>query len=153
LFHLVLWRLRLPRRHTPALLVIFFGALPIALALAALVPSLRPWLPASAWDYLLLVSFHVPLSLAYVAFYSAIEADSPSCLIAALVARAGGAGCTREELAGAMGDEEVLKRVPGMAGFGFAEERGGQLRLLPRGRLLVRFYTALDAILGLGAGG
>ena len=153
LFHVALWRLRPPRRHTPALLLIFLGSLPVALALAALVPPLRPLLPASVWDWLLLVSFHVPLSLSYVALYTGIEADSPSCLVVSRVACAGEGGCAREELARLIGEEQVLQRVRGLAATGVAAERGGALRLLPRGRALARLYRTVDAVLGLADGG
>lgn len=153
LFHVALWRVRPPRRHIPALLVIFFASLPASLGLAALVPALHPLLPASGWDWLLLLSFHVPLSLSYIALYTGIEADSPSCLVVARVACAGEAGCTREELARLIGEEQVLARVRNLAGNGIAAESGGRLRLLPRGRTLARLYAAVDAVLGLDAGG
>jgi hypothetical protein len=152
--HAVLWRVRLPASHTAALLAIFLGTLPAALLLGALWPALAPYAPRAPWQYLLAATFHVALSLAYVAFYSAIEGDSPSCQIVSAVARAGAAGLRRGDLGGVIDNESVLmSRIRAMVRDRMVFQEGEALRLTPEGRLLARFYLAVERLFGLPRGG
>src|SRR6266542_1065286 len=80
-FHLVLWRIRLPQRQTRALLLIFLGLWPCELVALQVLPSFIEYAPVGCWEYLHLVVCHLALSLAYVVLYSALEEDSPSMAI------------------------------------------------------------------------
>jgi len=152
--HLVLWRVRLPRLHTAALLAVFFGTLAASLALAATVPAPLSYGPRGPWQYLLVVTFHASLSLAYIAFYSAIEEDSPSCLIVLSVAGAGAAGRSREELATLLDDDRlVLSKIRSMLRDGMVTEKGGVLALTPFGGSIARAYLLVERVFGLARGG
>lgn len=152
--HLALWRVRPPKLHTAALLVVFFGTLAAALALAALVPGLAGWGPRGPWQALQVATFHGALSLAYIAFYSAIEEDSPSCQIVLSVAGAGAAGRSRAELAALLdNDRLVASKIRSMLRDGMVTERDGLLVLTGFGRGIARAYLLVERVFGLARGG
>ena len=96
--HWAVWRIRVPRRQSAALLVILLGSLPIGLALVTFVPALQFLRPHGMWELVQVVTFHVAMTLAYVVAYSAIEGRSPSMTLLGYVADARGGGRTRAEL-------------------------------------------------------
>ena len=98
LLHWIVWRIRIPRRQSAALLVILLGCLPAGLAAVLFVPALQVFGPLGFWVVLHVSTFHVALSLAYIVAYSAIEGRSPSMALLVYVADARGQGRTREEL-------------------------------------------------------
>ena len=152
--HLVLWKVRMPRLHTAALLVVFFGTLAVSLALAATFPVLAAYGPRGPWQYLLVATFHGSLSLAYIAFYSAIEEDSPSCQIVLSVDGARTEGRSRAELAALLdNDRLVLSKIRSMLRDGMVTEEGGILELTPFGRGIARSYLLVERIFGLARGG
>ena len=152
--HLVLWRVRLPRLHTATLLVVFFGTLAAALTLAANSPALAGYGPSGPWQYLLVATFHGSLSLAYIAFYSAIEEDSPSCQIVLSIDGAGAAGRSRAQLAVLLdNDRLVLSKIRSMLRDGMVAEEGGALKLTAFGRSIARAYLLVERVFGLARGG
>jgi len=152
--HLALWRIRLPRLQTATLLAIFFGTLAAALALAAFSPALAGYGPRGPWQYLLVATFHASLALAYIAFYSAIEEDSPSCQIVLSVAAAGAAGRSRAALAALLdNDKLVMSKIRSMVRDGMVTESGGVLALTPFGRGIARAYLLVERVFGLARGG
>jgi hypothetical protein len=152
--HLTLWRIRLPRRHTATLLVVFFGTLAAALTLAAAAPALAGYGPSGPWQHLLLATFHGSLSLAYIAFYSAIEEDSPSCQIVLSIADAGAAGRSRAELAALLdNDRLVLSKIRSMLRDGMVTEKGAALELTTFGRGIAGAYLLVERVFGLPRGG
>jgi hypothetical protein len=77
--HVILWKVRLPKHHTQALLVIFFSILLLGLSLGICKCfSLLEILHASL--------LYASLSLCYVITYSAIEVDSPTLSLMRFVA-------------------------------------------------------------------
>ena len=152
--HLALWRVRLPRLHTATLLVVFFGTLAASLTLAATSPALAGYGPRGPWQYLLVATFHGSLSLAYIAFYSAIEEDSPSCQIVLSVAGAGATGRSRAELAALLdNDRLVLSKIRSMLRDGMVTQQGGTLELTPFGTGIARAYLLVERVFGLARGG
>jgi len=77
--HVILWKVRLPKHHTPALLGIFFLLLLPGFPLA-IIPGL------SLLETLHALLLYVSLSLCYVITYSAIEGDSPTLSLMRFVA-------------------------------------------------------------------
>jgi hypothetical protein len=152
--HLGWWRLRVPKSQTPALLLIFLGALPLAAILRALVPATEGVMPASLEEWLYVTVVYVPVSLAYIATYSAVEEDSPSLRIVRYVADAGSAGRSRDDLSNILNDQVLLgSRLQAMVRDGLVLERDGFYALTDRGRALARAFTASSAWLGIRAAG
>lgn len=152
--HFVIWWIRLPRSHTTSLLKIFALTLAAALAVNRLLPLPAGWGPRTAWEHLLMITFHFSLALTYIIFYSAVEGDSPTCRIVASVADAGHRGLSRADLSGILDNERVvLSRVRAMVQQGLAREEGGLLRLTPAGLAFARLYFAVERIFGLKRGG
>jgi hypothetical protein len=152
--HLVWWRFRVPRKQMPLLLVVFLGALPLAGILRALLPAIREVTPASLQEWVYVAVVYIPVSLAYIATYSAVEEDSPSLRIVRYVADAGSAGRSRDDLSHILNDEVLLgSRLQAMVRDGLVLERDGTYALTDRGRALARAFTASSIWLGIRAAG
>jgi hypothetical protein len=152
--HLIVWRVRLPVRQTLWLLVIFLGALLAGLAAGLSVSLLRPYAPATFFECLHVVLFHVPLTLAYVAGYSLLEDDSPSVAIVKYVAAAGHRGRAREEFRNIIRHESLVKlRLEAMVRDRLIVQDLACYRLTAKGTLLVRVFMAAQNVLGLPTGG
>jgi hypothetical protein len=76
--HIALWRVRLPKNQTRALLVIFAVVFGVWLLMFA--PSLR------LISVLRVMTLSIPLFLCYVITYSAIEGDSPTLSLMKMLA-------------------------------------------------------------------
>jgi hypothetical protein len=89
--HLVVWKARLPKYHTRALLFLFALVLLLWLATVAI--------PLMSWPKLLHTClFYTSLSLSYVVTYSALEADSPTLSLIRHLHKAGADGISAEEV-------------------------------------------------------
>jgi hypothetical protein len=154
LCHVAWWRIRLPRNQLGALLLIFLGAVPACTAAAIMVPGFRALMPGKFLEWLHVVIVYVPVSLAYVATYSAIEEDSPSLKIVRFVAEAGQAGRTRADLKSILNDDVLLgSRLQAMVRDQLVVENGGTYALTNRGRVLARVFSRASACLGIQAAG
>ena len=107
LIHLIVWRVRLPRRHVPALFVILFGMLPVGLLLCAAVASHTH--PLAWWEYAHIALFHAAISLAYIDVYPGLEKRSPRMTIATIVARTGSEGADPSHIHALLGAEAPLE--------------------------------------------
>ena len=89
--HVILWKVRLPKHHTPTLLGIFFLLLVPSFPLAMIqgLPLL---------EILHAALLYVSLSLCYVITYSAIEGDSPTLSLMRFVAEKPLQGRTLHEI-------------------------------------------------------
>jgi hypothetical protein len=152
--HWSLWRLRVPRRQTAALLLIFLGVLPVGLAVGILAPGLRGVAPAGGWEVLHVAVFHVAVSLAYVVTYSALEEHSPSLTLVKYVAAAGARGCCRADLHARIDNSIIVhSRLRAMVRDRMAEEAGGVYRLTPKGRLWLSLFGFWRRLARLHTGG
>lgn len=110
--HLIIWRIRLPRNQTKALLQIFFGTLIIGILIlgkfSAYISFLGIPAPATIYEYLQLSFFFVSLTFAYIATYSALEVDSPSLVMVTTIAKAGPDGLDKNTLEQKMGDALLI---------------------------------------------
>jgi hypothetical protein len=152
--HWLLWRFRIPKRQTPALLMILLGVLPIGLAAAALSPGLRDCAPANGWEYLQVLVFHVALSLAYIVTYSALEEHSPSLTLVKHVAEAGARGRSRAELCAHLASAMIVpRRLEAMVRDDLIAEAGGAYHLTPKGRFWGRVFACWRRLLRIDKGG
>lgn len=148
---LVVWRVRLPRRHTHALLALFAG---VPLIVAGVAWAAGHAVASSAAEAARIVLFYCAYSLSYIVIYSAIENESPTLAIVSHVARAGPDGSSDAEL------ETQFGRGTAMAARFAVLERGGWIRtegdrivLTTEGRTYARFFDGAARVFGLTLGG
>jgi hypothetical protein len=159
LAHLAVWRIRLPKRQTKTLLLLMFSVLCAMTALlkagGAGLAALCGWsVPVTAGDYLHLTLFDISLILSYVITYSALEADSPSLIIAMTVAGAGVEGITEDDFSDFVNADRLLKpRIRDLVLDKMVYLDNGRYRLTFKGRLFARLFIAHRKLLGRGKGG
>lgn len=158
ILHFAVWKIRLPRRQTRALGLIFLGVLFVGVVLLYLgvqnfiSKGLQP--PVYPYEYIQIGLYFISLLLAYTITYSAIEADSPSLLIIMKIAKAGEKGLEEETLDREMDDKVLIEpRIRDLLKDGMAELQDGKYRLKPKGILMASLFTIYRNIMGLGKGG
>ena len=154
LLHWIIWRIRIPRRQSAALLVILLGSLPVGLAAAALLSGLEFLRPIGFWEKFHVSTFHVALSLAYIVAYTAIEGRSPSMALLVYVADGEGQGRTWQELESVLrGDDPVAARLRAMLLEGMIVQTDGSYKLTPKGWAWARTLGCFRSLLGMEKGG
>jgi hypothetical protein len=146
LFHLGLWRVRVPVHQLKALLVIFGGFF----AAATLAVTMRPsWIGfggegTALWlGWLYFALFYWAAAFCYVITYSAMEGDSPTLSLTRALDRAGAQGLSREEI------EEFFRQRPFIGARLAALVKDGVLVPEPGGyRLTPGNYWFFRLILG-----
>jgi hypothetical protein len=152
--HWVLWRVKVPKRQTAALLAILLGMLPVGLAAMCWGPGARLAGPLSPWQCCHVAVVHVAFSLAYVVAYSALEEQSPSMTLLLSVARAGPQGRSREELTALLeGRSPVEVRLAAMLRDKMLTEVDGAYQLTAKGLLWAGTFACWLRLLGMGKGG
>jgi hypothetical protein len=154
LLHWAVWRIRVPRRQSAALLAILLAALPVGLALVTFVPALQVLRPRGFWEVVQVGTFHVAMSLAYVVAYSAIEGRSPSMTLLTCVADARGRGRTRAEIQAVLrGDDPVALRLRALLSDRMIAEEDGEYVLTAKGWAWSRCFGAFRNLLNMEKGG
>jgi hypothetical protein len=149
--HLGWWRWRPPLRQTLALLGLFFLIIAAGLTAGLWLPS--GWGPQSGGEIAYAMVLDVPLTLAYIAFYSAIEEDSPSLAMVAMAQRAGARGCAREDFAAVINDDLVGgSRLDALARDGFVRIVDARCQLTAKGRRWARAAAGIARIFGFHKG-
>lgn len=156
--HLLVWRVRLPARHTRAILGIFFGTLAVVLLLlpriAARWPAIGIPFPVPGASYLSIAGFVTAATLAYMITYTVIEVDSPSLVMALEIDRAGPDGLPEAEFERTMNDALLVDpRIRDLLRDGLIREEEGLYRLTPKGERMGRLFTLHRRLLGAGKGG
>lgn len=154
LLHWVLWRVRVPRRQSAALLAVLLAALPLGLAAVTFVPALQFLRPHGWWEVFQVCAFHIALTLAYVVAYSAIEGRSPSMTLLSYVADARGQGRTRAELEAVLrGDDPVTLRLEALVRDNMIAGDGDSYALTAKGWAWARCFGAFRNLLKMQKGG
>ena len=152
--HWIVWRIRVPRRQSAALLIILLATLPAGLALVTFVPVLQILRPHGFWEVVQVCIFHVAMTLAYVVAYSAIEGRSPSMTLLTYVADARGCGRTRAELQAALrGDDPVSLRLGALQGDHLIVQENSEYVLTAKGRAWSRCFGIFRNLLNMEKGG
>ena len=153
IMHLAWWRIALPRRHTAALLGLFFTVLFAWLAVSHFLPD-RWFTAANRWEAIHVAVFHTACTLAYVVAYSALEHRSPSMTLLVAVADAGDVGCSPEELRGLLvGASPVEVRLDAMVHDRMIAREGDGYRLAAKGRAWATVLSNWRRLLGMPPGG
>ncbi len=123
--HLAWWRIRLPQRQRPALLVLFLGGGVVLAPVVAWGVHAAGLQPLSWIQWLNVALGVLAFTLAYVVTYSALEADSPTLSLMRRVAQGGGAGVTVGQLEEFMNERPfVAARLSALIEEGMLLERG-----------------------------
>lgn len=156
--HVLLWRVRVPKRQTRALLLIFCAVLALVLAgLHAVGPSagvLSFPLPVNAEQFVHIALFAFAMALAYTITYSALEADSPSIALVLVIAAAEPQGLEEAEFERRMSDDLLVKpRLEDLVRDGLAVWEEGRYRMTSKGRRFVAIFIFYRGLLGAPKGG
>lgn len=156
--HIVCWRIRLPKRQTKVLLLIFFGFLCVGsfifqrYTLKISIFGLHP--PADVSEYFQLVIYFTSLTLAYMITYSAIEADSPSLLMVMRISDMGNSGLSKEELRRNMKDSILVEpRIKDLLIDKMARTNKERYVLTRKGFLMARLFTFYRNLMRADKGG
>lgn len=156
--HLIVWRLRRPKRQAETILMIFFVVLAggfLALwssnrALEAFVGGI----PENVHEYLHIALVFTSLTFAYIITYSAIQADSPSLVMVIAIANAGDEGIAKADFERSMTDELlVLPRIQDLLTDKMVYRDGEKYRLTHKGKLFIRLFIFYRGLLKLPKGG
>jgi hypothetical protein len=137
--HVIVWRVRLPRRQTRALLLVF-SLVPITVILA-IVSGFAPgrfYSPVAA-EIPAIALFYMGATCTYLITYYGIEDTSPSLTIIRAVQRSGTHGCSREELEVLLSESQpVESRLAALKSAGYLTPSGTGFLLAPRGMRAAR---------------
>ncbi|MGA2067237.1 MAG: hypothetical protein ABSG86_19855 [Thermoguttaceae bacterium] len=154
LVHWLVWRIRIPRRQTPALLVILLGSLPLGLAAVAYVPALQPLGPLGFWECIHVGTFHVAMSLGYIVCYSALAERSPSMTLLGFVDDAGPQGRSPDEVVSVLARAQPVEaRLEALVRHRAVVETGDAYRLSAKGRFWARAFSFWLCLMGAAKGG
>lgn len=156
--HLFIWRVRVPAGTTRALALCLLGGMLAFVAGCALAglhfPPARALFPDSLLQFAQAMLLALSLACAYYTSYPAVEVESPSLVIASIVAARGERGISRAELLEIFNDSAVVTpRIRDLLSDGMAEMCGDRLKATAKGAALGRAFTRWRALLGLGIGG
>lgn len=143
LIHLIVWKIRLPKRQTGSLLIIFFGILTVSLLCLRYAANFMEarYVPVNLSEYMQIIFFCASLSLAYVITYSALEADSPSLTMMRVIADAGPSGLEKERFNELMTDDILVKpRIRDLVRDGMVYLDAGRYKITPKGASFIKVF-------------
>ncbi len=149
--HLLLWKIRLPKNHIPALLMIFASVLTAALVSAGVFEVTHRGAGgfASIPQYLHIVVFYVSASLAYIAAYSGIEVDSPTLSLMIFISKGGAAGVAQGDASRFLAQCPFIKtRLTGLLESKLVQQDGDRLVLAGTGSVFFRLILAYRKLYG-----
>lgn len=145
LIHFFYWKIRLPKRQTQALLLIFFTTL--------IIGSFLLWkqsrnmtifgisAPKEFWEYVQLYILFISVLIAYIATYVVVEVDSPSLVIIASIFESGSRGLDKNILEKKLNNDLlILPRLRGLVTAGLAHDRDGIYSLRLKGKLMALIF-------------
>lgn len=151
LLHVLIWKIRLPKRQTRTLLQIFFGTLLVGLFTlwsAKFILQIEVSMPGNCSEYLHIALFVTSLTLAYMITYSALEADSPSLVMVMRIAKAGTDGLEKTRFNQLMTDDIlIIPRIQDLLRDKMVYVKGGKYKLTAKGVLFARIFMIYRQLL------
>lgn len=142
--HFIIWKIRIPRRQTNALLGIFFATFILSIIF------LKPDFFESLYIFVLFTS----LTLGYIITYSAIEVDSPSLSLVMAFDKSAKDGLSREEISKFMTNEKlVITRINDLVRDKLIYNDSSKFKLTVKGRRFIRIFILYRRFLGAQKGG
>jgi hypothetical protein len=148
LIQALIWNIHRPKDDLMVLVQLCVGVLILSSAVVLWKwPSLL-----SVADLAIAQASYLFLSAAYICWYPAAQAASPTMLIVMQIARTGELGCAQETLKSTFSEEQLCNAsIEDLFGEGFATEDNGIIHLTPRGKRLLKGIRQLRSWVGLGA--
>ena len=141
LLHVLVFRFFRPKRHLLWLVACFLAVFAFGLIMVWMSPQKVTWLYASLGQIVMLP--------AYLVFYTATVAESPSVVVMETISRAGDRGVTKDEIIRALEKAGVVAdRLQGLLQGGYLERHQGHLRLTWRGRIYMEFFLLPRTLMG-----
>lgn len=145
--HLIVWKIKIPRKQTTAILKIFYGILIVGLV--------------SLWFnygniFLILHIFIIYSALlaAYIITYTAIEVDSPSLVMILTISNAGDKGLKKDKLFTSLTDELlVIPRLRDLLRDNLAYLEYNKYKLTSNGQTFIKIFIFYRRLLKLPKGG
>ncbi|OGH51475.1 MAG: hypothetical protein A3G13_01865 [Candidatus Levybacteria bacterium RIFCSPLOWO2_12_FULL_37_7] len=157
LIHFIVWKIKIPKRQTRALISIFFLVLVVFIIGILVVQGFNihcSFLPGTLPQYLHISLFVISIMLAYIITYSALEADSPSLVMVMEIHKAGQYGLPVESFKQAMTDEVlVIPRVSDLVRDKLIYLEEKKCVLTGKGKLFANIFIFYRHLLNLNKGG
>ena len=158
IFHVVLWKIRLPKRQTKVLLQVFFGTLIIGIlflsSISSFTSAVDDFTPQKTLEYIHVCLLFVSLTLSYMITYSAFEADSPTLVMVMTIEKAGQGGLDKKEFIQRLNDDILIKpRIRDLITDKMAYLDGEKYRLTSKGVLFARIFILYRRLLKAPKGG
>jgi len=155
IIHLIIWKIKLPKKHRATLLKIFSFILLLWYILIFLPVFRNP--PSIFFLSIVQIAhislFHIAITLAYVAAYVSIEADSPSLRITNCIFKKDKSGIGRDELfVLANMDKFFPSRISSMVLDKMVSLKNGKYRVANKGNFLVKIVIYYRNIMGVDKG-
>jgi len=114
ILHVIIWKNKLPRNQKSALIKLFFFVLFSWVVIIVgqeplLGSSVFMFIPTGIAEYLHVVLLFISMAFAYISFYTAIEADSPSLKTIIEIQKAGLNGLAKDDLFKSFNGDLFLK--------------------------------------------
>ncbi len=143
--HLIVWKIRLPKRQVKTMLLLFFATLLSSIIILWNAPAsfklLNLTAPDNIWEYLHICIFFISLTLAYMITYSALEADSPSLVMVMAINNAEPDGLDKKRFEELMSDQTlVMPRINDILIDRMAFMDGDRYCLTSKGALMARIF-------------
>lgn len=157
LVHMVVWRIKIPKLQTNALLRIFSTTLTVAFLVlfffgvfaAGSFFALRGFN-----EYMHIALMFIFLMLTYIITYSALEVDSPSLVILNTIAKTKDNGLDKNTLFTLMTDNLLVKpRLDDLIRDGFAYLNADKYVITKKGSLFVSIFILYRKLLGINKKG
>lgn len=154
--HIALWRTKRPKEDVKTLFIIFVIA-PTAVAILysfTILLGTIPTPPFTLSETFSIWLLDVALGCAYIQFYPAVQARSPSLEILLLIDKKMPQSTSESEIHALFSHEKlVMHRVQDLLNSKLAAKKENRLILSPAGEKLIRFFLFYRSLLGLGYNG
>lgn len=155
--HVAIWRIKKPANTIKALVVFFNLVLVLGLILLRLFAYIYPGLsiiPYRSIDYTYIALLFLSLFICYLLSYSAIEADSPSLVIAMRVFQSGKNGLHSGRMKELLGDDLLVgPRLKDLVDAKLVDLAGSVYKINKKGIFFIKPFVAFRKFLILGKGG
>jgi len=156
--HVIVWRLRVPKRQGRGILWIFVLTLFVGLMffIATGNSEVDPQHPAAGHLFRSMnwIIFYITCTLAYLISFTAIEADSPSLVMVKMILESGDKGLSPEVLRESVANDDlVVPRISDLVRDKMIVEERGRLLLTPKGHFLSQLFIYQRSLFRLGPGG
>jgi len=156
--HVIVWRLRVPKRQGRGILIIFIVTLFVGMVftVSAGYTEVSLWDHAigQLWSSINWVIFYITCTLAYLISFTAIEADSPSLVMVKKILESGDKGLPSATLRESVANDDlVVPRISDLVRDKMIVEEEGYLFITKKGSILSQLFMYQRRLFRLGSGG